>query len=798
MAGPSKSAERSYLNRIIAGAALFRDAGEADIQELARTARLVAVPRGKEIAPPKGKDQEVYVIETGAVAELDRDPAAEKAVLVALLGPGEVAGLSAAAGDIPRADHGDGFELRALSNVTLVALPVEALLRILRRSDDLAAVFAATIAKAYRDLARRFASSLQTPLELRLAKFFSHLASIETGNRWEPSANIGRLQQTQLADMLGVSREHVNRTLVMWERSGLIIQTRGGDIVIENRKRLDQIAGARRKGEETPDSEWLWEVQSHLDHGLYEAAFDLAMEGVKRSPRDDRFKYFAALAIARMGSLHEAISLADSFKLSTDAANSDIASIGPRLRRDLAFASTPPDLALLAQAAEGYEAVFRVRKETYPGVNAASTHAMTGNLDRAREIAAAVSGLAEDASQPDDDEDHDYWRRATIAECRLIAGDTNGAAAAYAAAVNAPDAAPGMIGTTRKQLVRLKSCLPIDDAWIDRAAPQAGVLFFCGPLTPVGDGGRPQLDRLRRRFDDFLQTRRIAAAVGALAAGADIVLAEALLDAGVSLHAHLPVSPGEFISSSVEPSGVFWRDRYIACLERAQSIEWTRRTTRSRAAYRLGARIAMGRAIRQAEEIAGAASGFFALQRGRTPENSISCENAEIWRALGLDGEYFEDDWQAAPPAPKTGPAEHYFSALVIEGPVHDRLAADIGGAARFSAAAGSLTALAFDSTQDALAATGDALGADGAAQHRFWLDIGVVDDAAESGRSALPAALVSAACRPLTAPGKAFATEGFVNAAAATPGARRRFDYVGVTPTEERLDPCPLFGVNL
>ena len=46
--------------------------------------------------------------------------------------------------------------------------------------------------------------------------------------------------------VLGVSREHVNRTLIMWERSGLILQSKGGEIVIENRKRLEQIVRARR------------------------------------------------------------------------------------------------------------------------------------------------------------------------------------------------------------------------------------------------------------------------------------------------------------------------------------------------------------------------------------------------------------------------------------------------------------------------------------------------------------------------------------------------------------------------
>ncbi len=796
MAPPSKAAERTYLNRIISGAALFGPASGDDVGELSRAARMIAIPRGKEIAPPKGRDAEIYVIETGAVALLDREPGADKAILVAIYGPRDAAGLGAA-GEHFRPDIGASRgEWRALTNVTLVAIPVADFLRVCRRSPELSEAYISALARELRDLAARIASSLQSPLEQRLASFFARLAAIETGNNWEPTANIGRMQQTLVADMLGVSREHVNRTLIMWEKSGLIFQAKNGDVVIENRKRLGQLAGARRPAPAGPiDNEWIWEIEANLNHGLNSAAHDLAMEGVRRSPRDDRFKYFAAMSIARMGALKEALSLVESFKLTTDAPNQDIASIGPRLRRDLAFSNPAgPDMGLLRRSAEGYETVFKALKTTYPGVNAASTYAMIGETVGARALAKEVGALASAALDELDEDDPSYWERATLAECMLIEGDRAGAAIEFTAATGAVDAAPGKIATTRKQLRRLKAATKIDDAWIDRAAPQGEVLYFSGPLASAGESGSKASERLKAKFDDFLDGRRVAAAIGALAAGADIVLAEALLDAGVALHVHLPLAPTDFLASSVAPSGEDWRQRFIACIERAQTIEWTRRTKPSRGAYRLGSRIAMGRAIRLADELSTTPFAYFAVQRGRTAADSVSHENAELWRSLGLGCDSVLDDWAPTSPPRGVDAAATYRAALIVDAPVGDAATAS----ALFQSRAGGLGVFAFKSTCDALAAARAAAASKDGAKAKIWLDIGIVDETTNAGREAFPAALVTASCRPLTTPGKAYASEGFVCAAAATPQTSQRFEYIGIAATDEKLDPCPLFLVDL
>ena len=61
-------------------------------------------------------------------------------------------------------------------------------------------------------------------------------------------------------------------------------------------------------------------------------------------------------------------------------------------------------------------------------------------------------------------------------------------------------------------------------------------------------------------------------AYGSLASGADILWAEALLEAGSELHVVLPFALAEFIRVSVQPAGETWVERFHRCLDRATAV----------------------------------------------------------------------------------------------------------------------------------------------------------------------------------------------------------------------------------
>lgn len=787
MAEASKKAEMAYLGRLIADAPFFTDAAADDLAELTRHARSMAVARGKAIAPPKGKESEIYLLVTGAAALLNRDAASGRSVLIALMGPGQVVGLVRAAEHAAQAPSLSPGEWRALTNVTAVAIPVADFNRIVRRSAELSAAFLATLASHVREVTTRFSTALTHPLEIRLAGFLEELGAIVSGNNWEPVVNIGRVQQTQIAELLGVSREHINRTLTMWERSGLVFQSKSGDLIIENRKRLAELAGARRPQlAATAENERIWEIETHINLGLNAAAFDLALEGVRRSPKDDRFKYFAALAKARMGSLVDALDLAESYKLSTEAKNEDVASIIPRLRRDIAFASHVPDRDLLKAAAAEFEKVYAALKTTYPGVNAASTWAMAGEVERARKIASEVEKKASQTLADLDNDEPSYWQKATLAECRLVSGDKAGAEIGFAAAAAAVDAAPGKIATTRKQLARLKSAVGIGDAWIDRALPQGSVLFYSGPLSSADDDNEAALARLKNEVTAFLKTRRISAAIGGLAAGADIVIAECLIAAGVPVYTCLPLPPGQFLQASVAPAGGDWEERFIACIKSSHVVNSMRMVSPSRAAYRLGARVAMGHAMRLADDLATTPFGLFSLQKGRSGENSVSVENSEIWRSLGFAAKFIEDDWPQSAVFKSDCANREFLSALVV--PESDKLETEkiLAPLRPNCVHINNLTIFAFRSIDAAVEAAMLVDAAPAGGSIRRWLDVGSEENLAQS--------LITAVCRPQSPPGAGYASDNFVFAATATPGLELSFDYVGFAQTEEKVAPCPLY----
>lgn len=784
MAPQQKDAERSYLVRIFSNSPTFRGAAPDDLAELARSARSVAVQRGGLIAPPKGRAPEFYVIDHGVVAKLAAESDAGKSVLVGLFGAGDAIAIDVAFREKPADPDGAAVrELRALTNVTAAAVPVEDFRRILRRSHELAEAAIATLAIRQSNLESRFALALQSPLEMRLAAFFSQMAAMTAGNRWQPTAVIGKLSQSFVADMLAVSREHVNRTLAMWEKSGLIFQSKTGDITVENRKRLMQIAGERSAARSAaPETDALWEIDAHLDYGLNDIAYDLAQEALRRSPRDDRFKHRAALALARTGALDEALALFDSFQLAKNASDEDILCLGPRLRRDLAFRGAAPDATLLRKAAEEYESVYAKTGGYYPGVSAAAAFAMAGEADRARKIAVKVAKASEALLDGLDDDEPSYYPRATLGEALLIAGDGAGAERAFAAARGAADFTPGKAATTRKQLRRLAAAVRITDAWIDRALPQRGTLYFSGPLAMERALSE---EALARAVDDVLARRQIASAFGALAAGADIVIAERVLAAGVALNIQLPLTPEAFIARSVEPYGKGWRDRFVACLERAQSIDWNRNARMGPAAYQLGARVSMGKAIAHAKSLDGAAFGFFAVRSDDRGAPSVSQENERHWRSLGHGAESTTLDWPKPPPAKDDAPGGRIFAALTIAG---DGAAKAAAPNAAFTIKTEGGVIAAFGEPQEAVTAARALAARDHTL--RYWLDAGL---AAEEDKAAFALTLVTAICRPETAPGGVFASEIFADLAAASP-APPDFVYVGYPSLEEKLHPCPLY----
>jgi len=148
----------------------------------------------------------------------------------------------------------------------------------------------------------------------------------------------------------------------------------------------------------------------------------------------------------------------------------DFATLRPRIlkERALGLSGNAHRQAAAAAAADGYQRAFETHGGAYPAINAASLWALSGDVGKARKMAALACDLA--ATQPP------YWALASTAEARLVLGDPAGAAQAYAAAALA-DGRHEQLASTRRQARWLAAALGVDlDP--DAALPAPSVLHW--------------------------------------------------------------------------------------------------------------------------------------------------------------------------------------------------------------------------------------------------------------------------------------------------------------------------------
>jgi class 3 adenylate cyclase len=262
----------------------------------------------------------------------------------------------------------------------------------------------------------------------------------------------------------------------------------------------------------------------------------------------------------------------------------DIAALRSRLIKDEALGVTGSGrAAALAGAADDFARIYDKAKAAgnpeayYPGVNAATLYLLAGNAAAATAIAREV--LQQLAAWPP--ERKSYYEVASELEAQLILGELDGArASASAVRARIRDSAQADyrgLSSTVRQLRLIIDWKGLGEEWQAALAPPRVVHFLGHIIAPPGRPGRfpaMQAREVKEAIAERLAARDVGFGYGSLAAGADILFAEGLLDRGASLHVVLPFDREEFIEVSVRPSGDAWVARFIACLERAASVHF--------------------------------------------------------------------------------------------------------------------------------------------------------------------------------------------------------------------------------
>lgn len=305
--------------------------------------------------------------------------------------------------------------------------------------------------------------------------------------------------------------------------------------------------------------------------------------------------------------------------------------------------------ALLSEAREAYLAAAGTRRATYPVINAATIAFLADDSERARDLARSVLAMLESGSHEPETR---YWLGATAAEARLLLGDAEASHSELARAMaTAPQAWEDHAATLRQFRQILRHRGEAENLFDEFSPPPS--LHFSGIIHLGGTE-----DEVREQVARVLSDAKPGALFGALAAGADIIIAELGVEMGAQLNVVLPCRIDAFRALSVEPFGGDWASRFDHLVALADSVETVQsEMPLSAANIAQASQVAMGLALRRGHALATTAISLRVARAGdvvMTPESQ--------WRALGLAHE----DIVLDQPAPPSGDGLAEAEALAI------------------------------------------------------------------------------------------------------------------------------------
>jgi DNA-binding SARP family transcriptional activator len=388
------------------------------------------------------------------------------------------------------------------------------------------------------------------------------------------------------------------------------------------------------------------EARGLVRQGQYLQAYDLATGQLELGSGDLELRWLAVLALARSGATIQARRRYDSFGLaSVDGTMiaarlaEDIAALDARLDKDIALAREGEQRRLwAARSATGYGEAFDRYHSPYLAVNAATMWLLAGDGERAAESARQGLDVLADAKAASSDDR--YWLAVSEAEAALVLGDRQRAEDALRRAGQGSESALASRATTLRQLKLVCELKGIKPSLL-AAIANPTVVHFCGHrIGPPGEGSRfpPEEEpRVKAELKEAFDRLGAGIGYGSLAAGADIIAAEVLLDRGAELHVTLPFDREEFVRTSVAPAGAPWVRRFERCLASATEVvtaihgEYLDDPT----LFDFCARIAMGDALvraRQLEADVCQVAVWDGIETGQTAGTSVDVAR---WKAGG-------------------------------------------------------------------------------------------------------------------------------------------------------------------
>lgn len=308
------------------------------------------------------------------------------------------------------------------------------------------------------------------------------------------------------------------------------------------------------------------DIQKALARGDMFKVFELAREGLLAWPDDPEFRFLQTLSLARLGEPYAAIRSYDRNHIA-EIGTEDAIALKARLLKDLALRAGPAEQAdLFRQSSETYHLASMLDDGYFSSINEATTAFLSGDRDHAVALAEAI------VRRPKIFTPQDYFAAATLGEAQLLRSKYAEAADAFKAARCLPDANPGGLASTTRQVGIIIAHLPIAanlKETLLAAIRPAPILHYCGHMfSNRWSGARALATQIAAALDETGSS----IAYGSLACGADMMIAEALIERGGEVHIVLPFAENDFLETSVKMGGEEWLPRYEHARALAASV----------------------------------------------------------------------------------------------------------------------------------------------------------------------------------------------------------------------------------
>jgi len=199
---------------------IFADLEAEELERFSRVAVPRSFPAGTRVFHEGDRSDACYIVREGSF-RVTREHSDGRAITLATLGPGEVFGeLAMLDGDTRSASA------EALSDGELLALPANDVRSLLARHPEISVKLVAALVRRLRAANERISRQSFQTVPSRVAGVLSQLVS-ETPRSGEDGEITIRMNQADLAQLAGTSRESVSRFLADLERAGVVRSGRG-------------------------------------------------------------------------------------------------------------------------------------------------------------------------------------------------------------------------------------------------------------------------------------------------------------------------------------------------------------------------------------------------------------------------------------------------------------------------------------------------------------------------------------------------------------------------------------------